>query len=143
MLLAAKKLTVIFLLIIYLAVTMNFVLTYSAHFIHHLLTHTLHQHHDHDHYNMHSHFSSDHHHDHNHSLTLDYAIREVSSENNKNEHPATPSNRLEIKFSAHHLIEGSTLASINPDYQKLIRSYIVNYKSPILIPPVPPPRLRA
>ena len=136
---------IVFLLTIYIVGSFNYILTYTAHVLHHLVTNTLHQHfqHKHEHYSMHSHFSNDHHHDHKHSQTLDFAIRKVSNDKENKEHPVTPFNRLEVKFSVHYLTSLTRIANKDVDSEGIKHHYIVNYKSPFVYPPVPPPRLNA
>jgi hypothetical protein len=133
-----RKLALLFLLMIYLSVSLNFALIYTAHLLHHVITSTLHHHHDHDHYEMHSHFTDDHHH-HSHSYAIDHAIREVKHEKDHDETEAPPLSRLEIKFSVHHL-PGITASDCNyPYYMDIENPFIVNYKSPTFIPLTPPP----
>ena len=142
----ARKLTLLFLLMIYLSVSWNFALVYTAHLLHHVITNTLHHHHDHDHYDMHSHFTDDHrhhHHHHSHSHSIDHAIREVKHGKEHDEDLPTPNSRLEIKFAVHHLPRNNVTFRNYPIYKDIVNPYIVNYKSPIFIPSTPPPERSA
>jgi hypothetical protein len=67
----------------------------------------------------------------------------VKHEKEHEEAPATPDPRLEIKFSIHHLPGNDAILPNYPIYKDIVNPYIVNYKSPILSFPTPPPERSA
>ena len=137
-----RKLIVVFLLAIYIAGSLNFILTYTIHLLHHVVTNTLHQHQhqEHDHYAMHSHFSDDHRHEHSHSHAIDLAIREVNDANQDKENPYTLPEGVDVKFSSHF---SSTTENIKVFSGEAIikEAYLIIYDDQFIKPPSPPPKL--